>query len=71
MQKLNGKMANRVAVGVVIAGLPLLAFIVLVFQLAEARSAGHPFNGGAIGLAIMSVAAFCLFLQTYSISAVP
>ncbi|QJD93830.1 hypothetical protein HH213_29330 [Duganella dendranthematis] len=62
MQTSNGKVAHFVAGGVVVGGLPLLAFIFLFFQMARALNAGHPYSGDAIGLAIMSVFSFGLAL---------
>jgi hypothetical protein len=62
MQTSNGKVAHFVAGGVVVGGLPLLAFIFLFFQMARALNAGHPYSGDGIGLAIMSVFSFGLAL---------
>ncbi|MYM24681.1 hypothetical protein GTP46_18760 [Duganella sp. FT135W] len=58
MQTLNGWVANCIAGGAVLGGLPLLAALVSFMQLMEARNAGHPYSGDAIGLAIMSIVAF-------------
>ena len=62
MQRINGKVADFIAAGVVVGGLPLLAFMVLFFNLMAERNAGHPGGGDAIGLAIMSLLAYGLAL---------
>ena len=62
MQTINGKLAGFMAGVAVVGGIPLIAFIVLFFQLAAARDAGNPYSGDAIGLAMMSVIAYGLAL---------
>lgn len=70
MQKLTGRLANFVAGGVFLGGLPLLAFIVLFLQLTAARNAGHPQTGDAIGLALMSAFSYGLALLSFGIGAI-
>lgn len=67
MQKIRGKVAGVVASGVVVGGLPLLAFILLFLRLMAARNAGHPEGGDAIGLAMMSVLAYGIALLSFAI----
>jgi hypothetical protein len=64
-QTKNGKVAGLLAICMVIGGLPLLVSICLVLRLTAAREAGHPYSGDAIGMAIMSVAAYTLALLTF------
>lgn len=70
MQKLNGKMADFIAAGAVVGGLPLLLFIVLFLQLMEARNAGQPLSGDGLGLAMMSFTSYVLALLTLAVSVV-
>jgi len=60
MQTIDGKLAGFMAGVAVVGGIPLIAFIVLFFQLTAAREAGNPYSGDAIGLAMMSSLAYGL-----------
>lgn len=69
MQRFSEKNADFVGAGVVVGGLPLLAFMVLFFNLTAARKAGHPGGGDAVGLAIMSLFAYGLALLSLVVGA--
>ncbi|WP_342118417.1 hypothetical protein [Pseudoduganella sp. OTU4001] len=69
MLPLTGKMPRFIAGVVILGNLPLLAFILLFWQVMAARTAGHAGGGDAIGLAIMSVLAYGLALASFAIGA--
>jgi len=70
MQTINGKLAGFMAGAAVVGGIPLIAFIVLFFQLTAARDAGNPYSGDAIGLAMMSAMAYGLALLSLLVAIV-
>jgi hypothetical protein len=60
MRLIEGKMADVVACGLFIAGLPLAGFALVLLNLAIGDAAGRPVNGDGLGLAIMTVLAYGL-----------
>jgi len=60
METVKGTLSNVIAAGMTLGGLPLLAFELLFLQLMAAMEAGHPQDGDALGMAMMSALSFAI-----------
>lgn len=69
MRWIEARLASVVAAGMIIGGLPLLAFALLLLNLSLARNAGQTMSGDAIGLAVMSLIAYGLAVLSFAIGA--